>query len=512
MRKTVMLSALVALIISVSTLGIGYYLIEKQPVQIEYISEKSSNNLFTKNDKGEIVPLDFTAISEQVVDAVVHIQSIQNMDYPKNAQGQQRQLPDPFRDFFGEDLFRPFFFGPEYDQRQQQPRQEKPRRRMGSGSGVIINENGYIVTNNHVIANADELEVSLHDNRTYKAMVVGTDPSTDLALIQIKERNLPTLPLINSDEVKVGEWVLAVGNPFSLNSTVTAGIVSAKARNINILREKFAVESFIQTDAAINPGNSGGALVNMDGGLIGINTAIQSPTGSYSGYGFAIPSNIVNKVIEDFLNYGSVQRGVLGVMIRSIDGRLAEEKDLDLIQGVYVDSLFENSAAADAGIRKGDIITEVNGITVESSPELQEVIARYRPGDPVTLRVNRQGKNQEYKVILRNLNGKTSIDKKEHAAILNMLGVEMENLDDQAKKELDIDHGIKITKIYAGKIKRETQMREGFVITHMDDQKVKDVEDFIKKCEKKNGGVMVEGIYEDIPGKYYYAFGINGNT
>ena len=358
------------------------------------------------------------------------------------------------------------------------------------------------------MADAEDLEVTLHDNRTYKAVIIGTDPTTDLALIQIKEKNLPTLPFVNSDEVKVGEWVLAVGNPFNLTSTVTAGIVSAKGRSINILREQYAVESFIQTDAAINPGNSGGALVNLQGGLIGINTAIASPTGAYSGYGFAVPTNIVSKVVDDLIRYGVVQRGVLGVMIRTVDGNLKKDKDLHVAAGAYVDSLLENSAAGAAGLKKGDVIIAVNDISVKSSSELQEAIALHRPGDVVTLKVDRDGREKELKVTLKNRKGKTTLVSKENRDLLNILGADLETLDEKTAKKLDIKGGVKVKDLYSGKLRKYTDMREGFIITKADDQPVRSVEDLVKVLEGKKGGVMLEGVYEDLPGEYYYAFGL----
>ncbi len=359
---------------------------------------------------------------------------------------------------------------------------------------MIISEDGYIVTNNHVIADADDIEVTLHDNRTYKATIMGTDPTTDLALIQIREKGLTSIPFTNSDEVKVGEWVLAVGNPFSLNSTITAGIVSAKGRNINILREQYAVEDFIQTDAAINPGNSGGALVNLEGALVGINTAIASPTGTYSGYGFAVPTNIVQKVVEDLINYGTVQRGVLGIMIRTVDGNLAREKDLGVVQGVWVDSLMENSAAAVSGVLQGDIITHVNGLEVKSSPELQGIIARYRPGEKVTLTLDRNGKQKEIDVVLNNRNGTQKMATQERSEILNSLGVEFQTLEADAAKKLDISGGVKVAKLYAGKLKRQTDMQEGFIITKVDGKPVKKAEELTRILESKKGGVMLEGV------------------
>ena len=293
MRKTHLISALIALGVSLATIG-GFQLMqEKQAktVKIEHVPSSVSQGVaYGLDEDGKMAPLDFTSTSARVITAVVHITATQSGN---SSRRQQQEVPDPFRGFFGERFGMP-----------EGGRQGQGRPRVGTGSGVIINDQGYIVTNNHVISGAQDVEVTLHNNQSYKATVIGADPTTDLALVKITADDLVSLPFVNSDDVKIGEWVLAVGNPFSLNSTVTAGIVSAKGRNININRERFAVESFIQTDAAINPGNSGGALVDLDGGLIGINTAIASPTGSYSGYGFAVPSNIVNKVVEDLLEYG----------------------------------------------------------------------------------------------------------------------------------------------------------------------------------------------------------------
>ncbi len=320
----------------------------------------SKKAVFSVKENGEVVPLDFTKISKDVMDAVVHIKS------SKKVSGKNQRYffsPDPFGDMFGDDFLR-HFFGEPPEQKAPNNKKEKPFMEMGVGSGVIISSKGYIVTNNHVIDDADDIEVSLHNNEVYKAKVVGTDPSTDLAILQIKKDGLHAIPLGNSDNVEVGEWVLAVGNPFNLNSTVTAGIVSAKGRDINIINDKSAIEAFIQTDAAINPGNSGGALVNLNGELIGINTAIASPTGAYAGYGFAIPVNIVNKVVQDIMKYGVVQRAYLGVLIRGIDGSFAKEKGLDVNEGAYVDSLTAKSAAAEAGIKAGDVIVEVNGTPI----------------------------------------------------------------------------------------------------------------------------------------------------
>lgn len=506
--KNHIISGLIALCISLGVIWIAPEIGKSEKtLKIQHVnSAPVQGAVYTVNENDEIVPLDFTQVAERVMDAVVHIKSTQTGNIPLRPNQPYRELPDPFRDFFGDEFFDQFF-GPRF--RFDSPRHpDKPRVKVGTGSGVIINSEGYIVTNNHVIANADDIEVTLHDNRTYKATVVGVDPSTDLALIQIKEKGLPTLPMVDSDDIKVGEWVLAVGNPFNLNSTVTAGIISAKSRNINILRDRYAIESFIQTDAAINPGNSGGALVNLQGGLVGINTAIASPTGAYAGYGFAIPSNIVNKVIDDLLKYGVVQRGYLGVTIRGIDGNLVREKDLNISRGVYIDSVAENSAAEDAGIKAGDVILEVNSAEVTSAPEVQEIIARHRPGDEIEVRINRNGKNKLLKVKLKNLDGETRFVAKNKSEILNVLGADFEEIDRETAKKLEINGGVKVKKLYAGKLSKQTDIREGFIITKADGKSVSTPDDLVALLKDKKGGVLLEGVYEDVPGTYYYAFGL----
>src|SRR5688500_15566070 len=315
---------------------------DNKGVNVEYLTGVPASKVAYKVDKnGEVVALDFTTAAEKVMPAVVHIRSTQ--DGTRRTDQEQEQYPDPFRDFFGPR-------GP------QGPSQS-------SGSGVIINADGYIVTNNHVVQDADVVEVTLYDNRNYKAEVIGIDPDTDIAVIKINQKGLPALSFVDSDKAKIGEWVLAVGNPFNLNSTVTAGIISAKGRNINILSRNSeegstAIESFIQTDAAINPGNSGGALVELNGGLLGINTAIASPTGAYSGYGFAVPSNIVSKVVEDLVKFGTVQRGWLGIRVASVNSQIAKEYDLDLNEGAYISGFDDKrpSSAKEAGIKEGDEI------------------------------------------------------------------------------------------------------------------------------------------------------------
>ncbi len=502
--KTYIITAIIALAVSLGVFYLMPYISNNgKSFKVEYVSGMPVQGALYTLDNDKIVPVDFTRLAEKAMDAVVHIKSTQVVQYANG--NQSRELPDPFREFFGDDFFEQFFGPRRY---YQAPRSQEPQARVGTGSGVIINSEGYVVTNNHVILNADDIEVTLHDNRTFKARVVGTDPSTDLALIQIKANGLATLPLVNSDDVKVGEWVLAVGNPFNLNSTVTAGIVSAKSRNINILREQFAIESFIQTDAAINPGNSGGALINLNGGLIGINTAIASPTGAYAGYGFAVPSNIVRKVVEDLLKYGFVQRGFLGITIRGVDADLIRKNDLAVKSGVYVDSVGANSAAKKAGIKEGDVIVAINGKSIKTTSELQEMVAAHRPGDELEVKVNRKGKEIITKVVLRNREGETNLMDKARTIIFNNLGAQFEDLDKKTAEKLDIEGGVKVAKLYPGKLKQNTAIQEGFIITKIDGHPVKSVEDLQRILKDKKGGVLIEGVYENLPGVHYFGLGL----
>jgi len=446
------------------------------------------------NDYKSKVPkgLDFRLAAEKATKGVVHITS---KFEPRQSEGQANpfeNMPPEFRDFFG-DQFR--------------FRQPDPSPRMGSGSGVIVSDDGYIVTNNHVIQNAGEIRVVLWDNRDYEAEVIGSDPATDIALIKIDAKDLNFIPFGNSDSVVVGEWVLAVGNPFNLSSTVTAGIVSAKARNINIIREQSAIESFIQTDAVVNPGNSGGALVNLDGKLIGINTAIASPTGVYAGYAFAVPVQIVTKVIDDLLEYGIVQRGYLGVFIRSMNADLADELDVDVTQGVYVDSIMPNSAAREAGIKKGDVIVSVNEREVNNTSQLQAIIGGKAPGDKVNVEIVRNGSTENIKVTLKNRQGSTAIVEKEDLGILSNIGVEVSNLSDEEKESLNIKYGIRVARIMPGTIRNNTSMRTGFIILRADRKSVNSVEEFQDIIEGKSGeGIMIEGIYPGSNEVVYYAF------
>lgn len=509
MKRVYIVSGFISLVMSCLIVGV-YYFTTNQKLEIKHVnSELPKQVLYTTNSEGEITPLDFTKTTKNVLDAVVHVSSIRTGPVSYNREYNYRQLPDPFRDFFNNNPFEEFFNKKHENEQPNNDKQIEPRPIIGTGSGVIINDKGYIITNNHVIENAEEVEITLHNNGTYKASIIGTDPTTDLALLQIKADDLKSISLVNSDDVMVGEWVLAVGNPFSLNSTVTAGIVSAKARNININKHKFAVESFIQTDAAINPGNSGGALVNLNGDLVGINTAIASRTGTYNGYGFAIPSNIVSKVVEDLLKYGAVQRGMLGVSIMTLNGKLANEKKIDLTRGVYIGAVNEKSAAQKAGILEGDVIVKMDDVEINSSPQLQEYIARKRPGDDVKILVNRSNMEKSFIVTLESSTGSTIVKKKEYRELFNKLGADFDTLKKDKAKQLGIEGGVQLVELYPGLLRNSTQIKSGFIITKVNDVYVKDVEEFVNQIEKQNGGVMLEGIYEDIPGKKYYAFGLN---
>ena len=451
----------------------------------------SGNHLFEKRKQVQfpvrnvsyeaVIPtnVDFTQAAEHTVSTVVHVKtSYQNQN--------NFQSYDPFQ----------FFWGQPMPQQQQQ--------QQSSGSGVILSADGYIVTNNHVVENVQEIEVTLDDKRTYKAEIIGTDPSTDLALLKINEKGLNYAAYGNSDNVKVGEWVLAVGNPFNLTSTVTAGIVSAKARNIHILpNQKFPIESFIQTDAAVNPGNSGGALVNTQGQLIGINAAIASNTGSYSGYSFAIPVSIVKKVVDDLLEFGKVQRGFIGVSIKDIDADFAKEKSIKKLDGVYVDGLTNEGAAQTAGIKVGDIITKINGTVIKTSPALQEQVGRYRPGDKISVTILRNDAEKIIEVVLKNKEGNTSIIINE---IGNTLGATLENASDDELNKLGIEAGVKIKELQTGKLKA-SGAREGFIITSIDNTPMKTVSDVTNYLKEKKGGVLIEGVYDNGM-KAFYGFGL----
>ncbi len=455
---------------------------EKQSVGAEQsISEKQKVH-FANFPSASPDAVNFIEAADKTIPSVVYVKTTYGVNSSSG------YYFDPFRDFFFNN-----------------PRRQMPAP-QSAGSGVIISDDGYIVTNNHVVDNAAKVEVTLDDKRTFTAKLIGKDPSTDLALLKIDEKNLPFIPYGNSDDVRIGEWVLAVGNPFNLTSTVTAGIVSAKGRNIHILDgQPFPLESFIQTDAAVNPGNSGGALVNTNGELIGINAAIASNTGAFAGYSFAIPVNLVKKVMDDLLEYGNVQRGFIGVSIRDIDQKFANEKNLKTLKGVYVQALTEGGAAADAGIKEGDVITKISGVNVSTSTELQEQVGRFRPGDKIDVMLIRGGAEKSVAVTLRNNQGSTRMVRSDD--VMNMLGAQFTQPSEDEMQKLGISFGIKISRLESGKL-RSAGIKEGFIITKIDNEKISSMSDLEEKLQaKRSDGVLIEGIYPNGL-RAYYGFGM----
>ncbi len=380
---------------------------------------------------------------------------------------------------------------------------QEPQIAQGFGSGVILSADGYIVTNNHVIEGAQKIIVVLNDNRELEGRLVGSDPNTDLAVIKIEADNLAWLRYGDSDALRLGEWVLAVGNPFNLTSTVTAGIISAKARNIGINATEYSIESFIQTDAAVNPGNSGGALVNQRGEVVGINTAIASRTGSFAGYSFAVPVTIVRKVVADLKEFGEVQRALLGVAIETVNADVAKEYQLEKIEGIYVKDVIENGAAREAGIRQGDVIIAVGNKKVNTTAELQETVSQYRPGDDVKITVKRNNSEKLFTVTLRNKLGDTGIIRTGNL----VLGSEMEPVTEQDKQRLRINRGLKVAKIGNGKLK-EAGVTEGFIITDVNKRPVYEVNEFRRIISGARGGILIEGVYPNGE-TAYYVFGVN---
>jgi Do/DeqQ family serine protease len=447
---------------------------------------------FNNGNAGPAV--DFTPAATSATPAVVHIKT---RTKAKQATVQQRQR-NPFADMFG-DEFGDFFGGG--------PRMI-PEQRAG-GSGVIITQDGYIVTNNHVINGADEINVTLNNKKTYKATVVGADASTDLAVIKIETKGLPYLIYGNSDDAKLGQWVLAIGYPLTLDVTVTAGIVSAKARRlgINNRQSDVAIESFIQTDAAVNPGNSGGALINTNGELIGINSAIASPTGSYAGYSYAIPVNIVKKVVTDIVKFGAVQRAFIGVQYLPEGEEISEEIKKNNPgykegEGVYVVDVMAGGAAADAGLKKADIVTKINGVSVTNGAELQEQVARYKPSDKISLTYIRGGKENTVSLVLKNKAGNTNIVKND--GVLEKLGAELASVDSKTAAANEITGGIVVKRINEGLLKK-SRMQEGFIITSINDQPLKTLTDLERAIAANKGRkIKVEGIYPGYEGTYAY--------
>jgi Do/DeqQ family serine protease len=480
--KKFSLLVFVAMLGGLISLGIFKYVDQKRSFPYDNYSNARAAGYEFKNVT--VPTFDFADVSEVVMPTVVHITTTMNPNGNASAQGPQR---NPFEDLFGDG------FG--FQMPPQGPQQ-------ASGSGVILSSDGYIVTNNHVVQDATEIEVVLYDKRSYKADVIGTDPNTDMALLKINATDLTPVKIGNSDEVRVGEWVLAVGNPFNLTSTVTAGIVSAKGRNIRLLGGGAAIESFIQTDAAVNPGNSGGALINSKGELVGINTAIATHTGQYEGYSFAVPVNIMKKVVDDFKEFGVVQRGFLGVQIQDINSELAAEHGLDRPIGVLVEQLTENGAAEDAGIKKGDVITKVDGRVVNSVSELQEIVGRYRPGQEVKVDILRDKSEKELTVVLLNKDGKTGAVTSATGALKKSLGASFENIKDADRSKLKISNGVKVSSVDKGYFK-EADIPAGFIITKVDKVSVYSASDIYKTLDGKKGGILVEGYLPSGDKKYY---------
>ena len=468
-----------------------------------YMYPQSSNDSgkvpanYTKFDgvTGTNALVDFTPAASAAIPATVHIKTTSNRQASNNLPRQSpfgQLFPDfDIEDFFGE--------------------RQRSLPQMASGSGAIISDDGYIVTNNHVVDGADEINVTLSNRKSFKAKLVGADPSSDLAVLKIDAKGLPFIVYGNSDEVKIGQWVLAIGYPLNLEATVTAGIVSAKGRTLDINRRQSQtpVESFLQTDAAVNPGNSGGPLVDINGKLIGINSAIASPTGSYAGYSFTIPVNIVKKIIVDMMKYGTVQRAYLGIQYPS-QGLSEEQKKefgvTDNEEGVYVIDVPKDGAAAAAGIKKGDRIIKVNDVPVVNGPEMVGQIATYRPGDKINVSYIRSGKEYKTNVTLRNSTGTMDVVK---TSVLDKLGADLAPISKDAAKELGVAGGVEIKKIGAAGLLSKVRVQEGFVILKANNEKINTVDDFRKALDKANGSVKVEGVYPGYEGVYNFILNLS---
>ena len=423
---------------------------------------------------------DFTYAAESAVDAVVYVKVTSTQT--------ARQTPNSILDFF--------FGYPDGGQQQ--------RERVGSGSGVIIREDGYIVTNNHVIDGATKIEVTLNNNQTYEATLVGTDPATDVALLKIDASGLPIIPFGDSSKLRLGEWVIAIGSPYDLRSTITAGIVSAKGRSMPNYTGEFKIESFIQTDAAVNPGNSGGALVDKAGNLVGINTAIISQTGSYAGYSFAVPSNIVKKIVYDLMDFGSVKRALLGITMQPVDDKIAKEMKLSSVNGVYIVEVSEKGAADKAGIKKGDVLVAIDSLKVTDGASVQEIVSRFSPGDKAQLTVIRDGKEKVFEVTFQGTereNGTVADD-----GSVAFYGASIRTAPKETLKKYGLKQGVEIVELGPGKM-RESGASEGFIILYVNDKPVKSPEEIIEIAKASKRAVFIEGVTAS--GRTgYFAFGI----
>jgi Do/DeqQ family serine protease len=496
---TIAISALTTLAVG---WGYGKYFKNQQTYAGQTASVLPSNykNVGFNEQDNPPGAIDFTQPAAAALPAVVHIKTKTNAKQVNNNLPKVRQ--NPFSDFFDDDLFNQFFGGGRMNIIPEQ---------KASGSGVIISEDGYIVTNNHVVANADEITVTLNNKKTFKAKVIGADPAYDLAVIKIEASALPYLIYGNSDEVKIGQWVLAIGYPLNLETTVTAGIVSAKARSLGLNKDKTgnvggAVESFIQTDAAVNMGNSGGALINTDGRLIGINAAIASPTGYYSGYSYAIPVNIAKKVVDDIIKFGTVQRGYLGIMFGNAADMTDDQKKksgipVEAYDGLYATDVPTDGGAYAAGIRKGDRIQQINGLDIKSGGELQEQVSRYKPGDKVPVTVLRGEKPITLNVTLKNKAGNYDVVKNDTE--MDMLGADFTTLDIKKAKEYGVNGGVIVKKINEGALNDQTRMKDGFIILRVNDKEVKSVAE-LKAAIGAQKSITISGFYPGYDGLYEY--------
>ena len=478
MRRGILVALLSAMVAGLTAFAVVKYAMFNQEPTVVQVDEGA--RFRTVNLSEDNWP-DFTYAAESAVDAVVYVRV-------KATQAAQ-EMPGSIFDFF---------FG--------MPQQGAPRQRekVGSGSGVIIREDGYIVTNNHVIEGATEIEVTLNNNEKYSAVLVGTDPATDVALLKVEAKGLPFIPFADSDKLRLGEWVIAIGSPYDLRSTITAGIVSAKGRSMPNYTGEFKIESFIQTDAAVNPGNSGGALVDKAGRLVGINTAIISQTGSYTGYSFAVPSNIVKKIVYDLIDFGRVKRAMLGITMQPIDDKIAEELKLSSRNGVYIVEVLKNSAADKAGLKKGDVLVAVDSVKITSPSSVQEVVSRFSPGDKAELTVIRDGKEKTFEVVFKGTaqeNGTVADD-----GSVAFYGSALKAADKETLEKFGLKNGVQIVDLGAGKLK-DAGAVEGFIILYVNDQPVKTPQEVVEIVKKSKRSVFVEGITPS--GRTgYFGFGI----
>ncbi|MEN8138189.1 MAG: trypsin-like peptidase domain-containing protein [Bacteroidota bacterium] len=464
---------LFAVTISVITAGVTVYLIDKK--DIELVKESVGTPVsFVSNSRNNMSPSNFTKAAESTVNAVVHVTNVM--------EGSQRRRSDL-----------DFFWGGGSQQRSQPM--------VGSGSGVIITQDGYIVTNNHVIEKSQSIEVTLNNQKRYTAKIIGTDPKTDIALLKIEADKLPNITLSDSDNIRLGEWVLAVGNPFNLTSTVTAGIISAIGRDIRLLGQS-GIESFIQTDAAVNPGNSGGALVNTNGDLIGINTAISTHTGSFEGYSFAVPSNIVKKVVEDLIEYGQVQRAYLGINIHELNNEAAKRLEVKDTEGIYISGFSDSGFASESGLAIGDVIYKIDNKNIKTFADLRGYLASKRPGDDVNVKVKRGGNKETLRVKLTNSYGTTELNKLEEKDVLEMLNADFKPLSDKEKYQLGVRAGVKVLNIGDGLL-RKAGIKDGFIILIINKQWVRSKEDIERIISGNDKAVLMEVVNNEGYVDYY---------